>query len=434
MKTVHVIFSIFLLCCLLGAGIPVCAQSQTKLTIDQCQRLARENYPLIRQFGLIEQSKDMTVSNLIKAYFPKLNVTAIGGIMDGMPAVSMPNTPAADPEKQQLIGMIQLEQVIWDGGAIKAQKKIANASAEIERENVEVALYAIREQINQLFFGMLLIDEQSKQLAVYRDNLQQNLKRAEVAYANGVAYQSDIDVLKVEILSSDQQLTELNANRTAYAEMLSLLIHQPVDAQTVFEKPATEVGLPAASIMRPELNVFEQQRNMYNAQNSAITAQLMPKFGLMGFGVFMEPGINLASSKLDHLLVAGVSLSWNIGALYTQSNDRKKIQNNLMQVDVQQETFLFNTKLKLKQNYNEIAKSQQLLTKDDDIIRLRQNIKTATETKYENGVCTMNDLLREINALHLANLNKAIHEVQYLIQVYNCMNTLGNDRNEKMKE
>ena len=419
------VFMLFFLCTV----IPLHAQAKKELTIEQCRQWARENYPLIKQFGLIEQSKDMSISNLVKAYFPTLSFTAIGGVMDGMPAVSMPNAPAETPDKKKLIGMAQLNQVIWDGGAVGAQKKIVRAAASVERENVEVSLYAIREQVNQLFFGILLIDEQLKQLDILNDNLSRNLTKAEVARSNGVAYQSDIDALKVEMLNTDQQRTELDAGKAAYLEMLSLLIHQPLDNNVELEKPVAASIPPTVQIMRPELRLFEQQRNLYNAQNDAVTAQLMPKLGLMGWGVYMNPGINLGAAKLDHILMAGLSLSWNIGALYTQSNDRRKIKNSLMQVDVQQETFLFNTHLKLKQSDNDIAKSKKLLENDEEIIRLRSNIKAAAESKYENGVCTMTDLIREINAEHLANQNKAMHEIQYLIYVCGYWERTGMGKN-----
>ena len=415
---------LFLLCFLLSAGTSVDAQTKAELTLEQCQQLAKENYPLIKQFGLIEESRDMTVSNLLKAYLPQLSLTAIGGVIDGMPSVSMPNAPAETSNNRKLIGMAQVNQLIWDGGAVGAQKKIARAAADVERENVEVSLYAIREQVNQLFFGVLFIDEQLKQLDILNDNLSRNLEKATVARANGVAYQSDVDALKVEILNTMQQRTELDAGKVAYLEMLSLLIHQPLN-DAVLAKPVAEDIPQTTQIMRPELRLFEQQRNFYSAKNDAITSQLMPKLGLMGLGVFMNPDINFGASKIDNILVAGLSLSWNVGALYTQSNDRRKIKNSLIQVDVQQETFLFNTNLKLKQSNNDIIKSKKLLEKDDEIIQLRKNIKTAAESKYENGVCTMTDLIREINAEHLANQNKAMHEIQYIIHVYNYRNKAG---------
>ncbi len=402
----------------------VLATAQAQLTIDSCQVKARANYPLIKQFDLIEKSKNMTIANANKAYLPQLSITAIGGIMDGMPNMSAPGSTEKASDKQ-FIGMAQLNQVIWDGGMIRAQKKIAEAGAEVEQQQAEVSLYAIRDQVNQLFFGILLVDEQLKQLDILNENLTKNLSRAETAYTNGTAYQSDVDALKVEILNLEQNRTQQSYLRGAYAEMLSHMIGEKIADNTTFEKPIrTSVPL-SDSITRPEMRLFDQQRKMYDAQNSALTAELMPKLGIMGFGVFMQPGINFGIDKLDHVLVAGLSLSWNIGSLYTVSNNRKKIKNSLLQVDVQQETFLFNTNIKLKQSNSEIAKYKQLLEKDDEIVTLRKNIKQATETKYANGVCTMTELIQKINDENLARQNKALHEVQYLLNIYNYNTTIG---------
>lgn len=398
-------------------------QASAQLSLEECQRLARENYPMIKQFDLIEKSKEMNLSNAAKTYLPQFSITAMASLIEGIPEISMPNT-GSENENYKFIGIANLSQTIWDGGNTRAQRKITSANAEVEKQNVEVMLYQINERINQLYFGILLTDEQLKQIDILDDNLDRNLKRAETARKNGTAYQSDLDAIKVEMLNSEQSRINLMAQRNAYIQVLSIMINKEISPTTKLETPNPIIT--TNNINRPELRLYEQQRLLYDAQNSAITSRYMPKIGLTGYAIGLTPGIKLANEKLDHLLMAGISVSWNIGGLYTKKNDRSLIQTSKLMVDVQQETFLFNTNLELKQTDNQIERSRQLMLKDDEIVRLRESIKRASEIKYENGASTMSDLLSDINAENLARQNKALHEIEYLMNLYNHKTTAGN--------
>ena len=395
-----------------------------QLSLEECQQLARENYPMVKQFDLVEKSKEMNLSNAAKAYLPQFSITAMASLVDGLPKISMPGT-TAESNNHQFIGIANFTQTIWDGGTTRAQRKTATANAEVEKQNAEVLLYEINERINQLYFGVLLIDEQLRQLDILEDNLSRNLKRAEIARTNGTAYQSDLDAIKVEMLNTEQTRINLNTQRSAYIQMLSVMINKEVSPKVTLSIPA-KISISSSEINRPELQLYEQQRLLSDAQNLAITSRYMPKLGLTGYAIGLTPGIRLGTDKTNYLLMAGVSLSWNIGGLYTRKNDRSIIQTNKLKIDNQQETFLFNTNLELKQTNSQIERSSQLMQKDDEIVRLRESIKRSSEIKYENGACTMSDLLNDINAEDMARQNRALHEIEYLMYLYSHKTISGN--------
>ena len=415
MKAIFIVF-ITLLC-----NVSI---SFAQLNLDECQQLARENYPLIKQFDLIEKSKELNLSNAAKAYLPQFSISAMANLVEGMPEISAPGTSSGSSH-HQFVGIANLKQSIWDGGATRAQKKIIEAQSEVEKQNIETLLYGIKERVNQLYFGILLIDEQVKQLDILDVNLQQNMKRAETAYTNGIAFQSDLDAVKVEMLNSEQSRINLLAQRGVYTDVLSIMINKTISIDTKFLPPADVTFAANQEINRPELRLYEQQRLLNNAQNMAITSRNMPKIGLTGYAIGLTPGISLGSSKMNRLLMAGVSLSWNIGGLYTKNNDHDIIRTNNLMINTQQETFLFNTNLELKQSEKQIERSKLLMQKDDEIIELRERIKKSSETKYENGVCTMTDLIRDINTENMARLNKALHYIEYLNNVYTHKTSLN---------
>jgi len=401
--------------------------SQKALTIDECQQKARDNYPQIKQFGLIEQSKEYTISNLSKNYLPQLSLNGQATYQSDVVHVpiSIPGMDIPTMDKDQYKATIDLSQTIWDGGSTNSQKKIARAGNEVEKQSIEVDLYSIQSRVNQLFFGILTLDEQLKQVEILNKDFTNSYNVANALFLNGTATSSDVDVVRVELLNLDQKKTELKSLKKAYSEMLSALINEKIQEQTVLEKPAEILIDPLSSISRPEMMLFDKQRELYDAQESLIIAKNMPKFSLFAQGGYGKPGLNMLSDKFDFFALGGLRLSWNFGNLYTKNNEKKLIDINKSRVKTQEETFTFNTNLQLSQIYNEVQKALELMKKDDEIIFLRNRVKTASKSKYENGVYTINDLIRDINAESQSKQAKVLHEIQYLMSLYDYRTMRG---------
>ena len=224
-----------ILCIVLLSISQVAMAQDTSLNIDTCYAMARRNYPIIKQFALIEKSKEFTISNANKAYLPQVSVTAIGGFISGLPS------SGAESESGNLkfIGVGQINQTLWDGGTTRVQKDIAGANAEVEEANIEVQLYSLRDRVNQIYFGILLLDEQKKQLDTLRKNLNRTLNNAKLSMENGLAYQSDVDEVHAEVLRAEQNLIASSFARKGYVEMLSHLIGQTLREDVHLQTPQT---------------------------------------------------------------------------------------------------------------------------------------------------------------------------------------------------
>jgi outer membrane protein TolC len=395
-----------------------------QLTLEQCQEKARDNYPLIKQYQLIEQSKEYTVSNANKSFLPQLSLTAIGGIIDGLPTFD--NGSGSSSNNLHLISTVQLNQVIWDGGVTKAKKQVIEANSEIARATLEMSLFGLEDRVNHLFFGVLLINEQIQQLEILRDNLERNLNRVEMAVENGSAFRSDIDEVKVEVLNVAQQVSELEFNRTAYLNMLEALIGEPIGKVQQLVRPQLEAAYANLELARPELKLFQSQEYLYQTQLKMKKSALYPKVGLTGLGTFITPGVGFGSTEIERLLVGGLSLSWKIGGLYTNANDNSLMEINLQNVNLQRETFMFNTNLELIRIQEEIMKYDILTDTDEEILRLKNRITRSYQVKYDNGVSTMSELLDKTNEENMAKQNLITHEIQYQMAIYNYKNISGN--------
>ena len=397
-----------------------------QITLDECQKKARANFPLIKQYELIEQSKEYTLSNANKAYLPQLDATIIGGVISGLPGFSPPGSESSSSTEFNVISVLQLNQVIWDGGITKAKKGIIEASSEIEKADLEVSLFGLEDQVNNLFFGILLIDEQVNQVEILKSTLLRNMKRVEIAVENGTAYSSDIDEIHVEVINVDQRLEELRSNRNAYVNVLAAMIGEPIDDSESFARPEIEMDYLSMENNRPELSLFKNQEYLVEAQSRIEKSMLYPKVGLLGFGTFIQPGVDFGASTLNNIFVGGLSLNWNLGSLYKNGNNKKITKINLQKVQLQRETFLFSTNLELTQTQLELQKFETLLEQDRKILALKSKIRNAYDVKYENGVSTMNELLNRTNEESIAKQNLIVHEVQYLMKAYQYKNKTGN--------
>jgi len=269
----------------------------------------------------------------------------------------------------------------------------------------------------------LLQDELLKQNVLLQKELQINIDRIKGMIANGTANQSDCESLEVELLNAKQKEIELKAARTAYGQMLCAMIGKPYQSEMTLEVPDLASHSLGSEINRPELRVLDAKSNFLNSQNKQITAGLMPKIGAFVQGGYGRPGLNMLSNSFDPYYVAGVRLSWNIGKLYTLKNDRRKVETGMKSVEVERETFLFNTRLTMAQQNTEIKKMADLINSDESIIHLRHDIKAAAEVKLANGVISVTDLIREINAEDLASQTAATHRIQHLQAICNYMNS-----------
>lgn len=404
------------------------AFAQNTLTIEQCQQMAKENYPLIKRYGLIERSKEYNLSNAGKGYLPQFSLSAKASYQSEVTKIpiDIKGIDIKGLSKDQYSAAIDVTQTIWDGGIINSKKDITKASSYAEQKQLDVDMYKIVYQVNQMYFGILLLDARLKQNTLLQEELQRNFDLISSYITNGIANQTDLDAIKVELLKTVQNKAQIVSNKKAYLNMLGILIGQKLDENTILPKPNADNLIISSQVKRPELELFDAQLVNLETQKKAIKAGYMPKLGLFLTGGYGKPALNMLNNDFSAYYIGGIRLSWNFGSLYTQKNDRKLIETNQDNIATSRETFLFNTSLETSQEQNEINKNKDLLKYDDDIVILRNNVKRATEAKVANGTSTVIDLMRDVNAEDLAKQDRIRHEIELLQAIYNLKYTTNN--------
>ena len=412
--------------CSLAAALLCCpALMQAQITIEQCMSLARDNYPQIKQLNLIEESARYDISAISKSWLPHINISGKATYQSDV--VEMPfdipgftfNLPH---DQYSLVG--EISQTIWDGGTAKSQKQISNAGAEVQKNQVEVSVYSINDRVAKIYLGILLIDSQLRQNEILEDKLERNASQAQAGIDNGVAYKSDLDMIKVNILNCEQQKEGLMTDRKAYVAMLEKLIGRSLNGQELVI-PDETYGALQTEITRPELDLYQAQMLQNEAQVRQLDAKISPKFSLSLQGGVGRPGLNILKNSFQPYYTAGIKMSWDIGALYTRKNDKQKLDAQLRTIESDKETFLFNTKLNATQMSGEIEKARNLLEKDKEIIALQESIRAAGEEQYRNGTISMTDLMDRIGDEHDAKVAESIHTIQLLMAIYDLKNCIG---------
>ena len=411
--------------------LPTFAMSQT---LEECQRAAEQNFPLIRQYGLIEKTTGLNVANIQKGWLPQVSASAQATLQSDVPAFpdefqklyqQMGITMEGLERDQYRVG-IDVQQTVYDGGSIKSQKEIARRQGELQSRQNEVTMYNVRRRVNEMYFSLLLIDEQIQLNADLQTVLEGNEKKLAAMLKGGTAAESDWKKVRAERLNVVQQMTGLKSQRTVLKRMLSTFCAMEVNRLV---KPEIPENSGSTVNLRPELKTIDAQLRLADAKEKALDATLMPRLGVFAQGYYGYPGYNMfedmTGRKLSWNGIIGARLTWNIGVLYSRKNDKAKLQAERETAEANRERFLLDNKMEQIQQNENISRYRQLMTDDEEIISLRSSIRKAAESKLAHGIIDVNDLVREINSENKARVEQCIHEIEMLKEIYNLKITTG---------
>ena len=406
--------------------LPLAVQGQT---LQECQQAAERNYPLIRQYGLIEQTTALTVENIGKAWLPQVTATAQATYQSDVPA-----WPDQMQTVYQQLGLnmkglrkdqyrvgIDVSQTVYDGGMISSQKEIAREQGKVQAAQNDVTLYSVRKRVNEMYFALLMLDKQIELNKDLQELLGGNERKLQSMVKGGTAAESDWMNVKVERLNAAQKGESLESQKRMLQNVLSAFCG--IEVRNVTKPAASSVATARSNAgERPEMQLFNAQLSLADAQEKALDAALKPRLGVFAQGYYGYPGYNMFEDMMSHKWslngMVGARLTWNIGALYTRKNDKAKIQMQRDITETNRETFIFNNNLEQIQQSEEIQRYRKLMEQDEEIITLRQSVRKAAESKLSHGIIDVNDLVREINQENAARLQLSMHETEMLKQIY----------------
>ena len=400
-------------------------------TLEECQLAAEKNYPMIKQYDLISQTTQLTVKNIQKGWLPQIAIAAQATYQSDVTSwpESMKGTfqqlgiNMKGLSKDQYKVGIDLQQTIYDGGTISSLRSVARQEEKVQKAQVETNLYQVRKRVNEMYFSLLLLNEQIK----LNDDVKALLLSSEKKLANmlkgGTIATSDFENIRAERLSVEQQNESLKSQQQMLQHLLSTFCGIKVSN---VQKPAP-FETTISTNKRPEMLLFDYQLQLSSIKEKALNSQVRPKLGIFAQGFYGYPGLNMFEDMINRKWslngMVGVKLSWNVGALYSLKNDKAKLRLQREMTENAREIFLFNNQLEEIQQNENIKRYHTMKQTDDEIIMLRTNIRKSAESKLSHGIIDINNLLREINNENAAKIQQTIHDIEMLKEMYNLKYT-----------
>ena len=400
-------------------------------TLEECQLAAEKNYPMIKQYDLISQTTQLTVKNIQKGWLPQIAIAAQATYQSDVTSwpESMKGTfqqlgiNMKGLSKDQYKVGIDLQQTIYDGGTISSLRSIARQEEKVQKAQVETNLYQVRKRVNEIYFSLLLLNEQIKLNDDVKALLLSSEKKLASMLKGGTIATSDFENIKAERLSVEQQNESLKSQQQMLQHLLSTFCGIKVSN---VQKPAP-FEITISTNKRPEILLFDNQLQLSSVKEKALNSQVRPKLGIFAQGFYGYPGLNMFEDMMNRKWslngMVGVKLSWNIGALYSLKNDKAKLRLQREMTENAREIFLFNNQLEEIQQNENIKRYHTMKQTDDEIIMLRTNIRKAAESKLSHGIIDINNLLREINNENAAKIQQTIHDIEMLKEMYNLKYT-----------
>lgn len=408
---------------------------QAQITIEECLEKAEANYPIINKYGLLEATRDIDLAEINNSWLPRIGVYGQLTGQNAVPAFPKSLTGVLDQMGQSMRGLgkvqykvgVDISQNIWDGGASKSRRELTHAQEEVSRSALDVEMYALRQRVESVFFAILLTEEQIEQSEVTYRLLQKNLEHLRAKLRNGVAMQSDVDMVEAQTLSLSQGIAQAKSALECYRSVMELFTGESLQGKNMV-RPSAEIPL-SDNNKRPELRLFENRLEANNAAQRLSDVSLMPKIGMFAQAYYGYPGFDYFKSMMNRDLtfniLAGVKVSWNIDAFYSRKNNSKRTSVNALDINADRDLFLFNSNIQAASQREDIAGLRKVMKDDARIIELRGNVRRAAESQLANGIIDATALLSKISDENIAQLNSRLHEIQLLKEIYNLKYTLN---------
>lgn len=397
------------------AWLPLLRAGDT-LTVDQVRDLALQTNPLQQKKALAESVAALQLRNIRSNNLPRIQAGAQAGWQSDVFRFPVDNPVFDVPEipKDQYKFTLDASERLWDGGSDRYLRQQRELERDLALAQTDVDVFQLRETVTDLYFKVLLLQENEAILNASVEYLQNRLRQAEAAVAGGAALRTAADQIRIQILQTEQQLAAVRADQQSLKTILATWIGRPDTGfhlrspQSVIRNPSRSLG----AINRPEYRFFElQQRNLQLAQDK-LRLQIQPRVELFAQGGLGRPNpFNFFETGLEPFAIFGLRALWTPVNWGNRGRERQILALQAGAIDAQRQAFDRRLQALTQKDQADQAKAQALLTQDDAIIALQEDIVRRAEAQVQNGVMTTTDYLAQVNLLTQARLTRKTHEI-----------------------
>lgn len=405
------------------------AMAQGTLSLFDCQQMARENAPRLGDLDVIQKMGATKIDQAGTSWYPSLDLNGRLSYQSDVVTVELtdPNIPVEFPQvPHDQYGLnLDISQNIYDGGLSRGKKSYEEALMAADLQQVEVELHSLKGKVNQYFFAVLALQENSRNLEIHMENLDARKEAVQTAVKHGTLLETELHIIEVERLKVRKSMLEIESRRKSYMQTLKIFCGDGFDEQAALEIPLFE-GIESGNLARPEYRLFDLKNASMEAGKELTGRKRMPvlyAFGQAGYG---KPGYNMMSEDWDSYYMVGAGLRWKIWDWNSTAREKELIGYQQEMLQTQRASFDKEIESLLVQEEARIEQYQQTLEMDQQVLVLQKKISEQAAVQLDNGIITASDFVTELNKENMARITLATHQVMLMQSMANYLTIQGN--------
>lgn len=410
------------------------AQTGKYYTLNQLVHFAYDRYPYVNQLQLNMKQKKELIDVVDTKWLPQISASAKSIYQSEVSALSIPENieknfgiNIEEGTKLQYQGEMSLSQLIYDGGRGNAQKKINALNEDIQSYQIRLSMLQIQNIIDDLFESILINKEQIKIVQFQQSDLGMREKDILFAIKNGISLKTDMQEIEADIFQLKQRETELRMLLCQNFVQLSSYTQENIDTTAVLELPKFIDVVDKNYTERPDYQMFGLQVRNVDWKLKQINREMIPQVSFFANGYYGRPGLNAMDYSSHYSGIVGLTLKWNIDALYNNIHQKRLVNVDRSIVRSRQILYEIDMNKQISNLNIDIIKNKKLIESDDNIVLIRTSVKNIAAVQLKNGSITLTDYLIKLNDESQAMVNKSIHRIEYLMSGVKMKTLLNKD-------
>jgi outer membrane protein len=425
--------------------LPVIAAAQVQtarvITIDSVVKLGLSNSKYLKISTAKVLNAQAKYNEALDAAYPSLSVGGSYQRINNVPVIAadlppygfitfIPNIP--DNYNLSASG----SELLFNGFKLKYSEEAAQLAQKASQMDASTDSAGIILNLQNSYINFYKAVMSKKAVEQSINELNQHLKDAQNLKDNGLA--TNNDVLKVQLLISNAQITELDLDNNIKIVNYDLNVMLGLNDNTLLEPDTTaafslstdktfDQVLQQALTTRPELSAADY-RNKAALKNLDIARTgILPAISLIGQTDYSDPNRSYFPYVLgfkDNWAV-GVNLSWNITNLFINKHNIDDASTMALEAKANYEQLNDQVKMNVNQTYlNYIESQDKIKVAQSAVDQAQENYKELYD-RYKNQVASSTDLSDAETLLLQARINYSNTQADAQLAYYQLLNSSG---------
>lgn len=402
------------------------AQNAEPVTLEYCYERIRTEYPIAEKLELQDRITALNVQLRQTGLYPEISLNGSASYQSDVTEVGFAGPAAPDFSKDHYSIGVDVTQPLYDGGRTGSLKEAARKAGEVAKAVVEVDLHTVRRQVDQVYFGVLLLQKQSSTIAILKEDLQEQLRSVQSMVENGMILPGNALTLQAELLKVEQQQAETQANIEAAYELLSQLIGEEVSRERGVAVPEVVPDYNSAGdYKRPEFEVFRNKEEELKARVGTIHSAKLPVLSAFAKTAYARPGLNAFNDDMQLYWIVGVKAQWSFRNWRNADKQKQVVMVQQAQLQAEEDAFTRQLEASIHETESRIQSLNEKIRLDEQVLNLREQVVQEKQNLLDEGAITSTEYITELNAASRARLNMEIHKVQLVQARYEYLTKRG---------